>query len=212
MVVLTGWVLYAVAAVLVAALAGLGGATYIFYRRYEDERERTLDSIIDDDGAIEFESPDVKRSPLDYLRVMRHYQKAQKLANKGYVKWYRLGSRIDRPLWVKPKQDGTGVPKIEKDGKPYYFPKSSMVSDAMTGAYVAMHRTGEANPINLRDPAYPGIPTDLIERVINLETENTPSGGLLGDMDLDTTTLMWLGMAVLFVVYAIYYYVQNGGF
>jgi hypothetical protein len=136
---------------------------------------------------------------------MRHLQRGKKLAKKGYVRWHRLDSTLASPEWVKPEQDGTGVPKYTVDGQPYYFPKDAMVTDERTGAWVAVHCEGEADPINLRDPAYPGIETDLIERIINLEAENQPPG-FFDNLNISQQALLWGGMAVLFVLYAAYRY------
>jgi hypothetical protein len=137
---------------------------------------------------------------------MRHYQRARKLSKKGYVKWYRVGSTMSRPTWVKPEMEGQGLPKYDAGNGPYYFPKESMVSDELTGAWVAMHREGEADPINLREPAYPGIETDLVERTINLEAEDKPPGLLdkLSMGGMSTQAMLYGGMALLFGVYVVY--------
>lgn len=196
----------AVALVSVIAIVA-AGAAYMYYRQYREGIEERVDQIIDNaDNEIEFEPPDISRSPMDYFRVMRHYQRQSKLAKKGYVKWYRLGSTLSRPTWVKPELEGAGKPKITIDDQPYYFPKEAMVSDTLTGAWVALHRKGEADPLNLRDPAYPGIETDLLERTINMEAENKPPG-LLDKLSLgsvSTQVMIWGGVGLLFLGYAGY--------
>lgn len=195
----------------IATLAATGAA-YYYYRLYRDGLDERFDELFEEeDGALSFDPPSMTRSPLDYLRVMRHYQRASKLAKRGYVRWYRLGSTMSRPKWVKPEQEGTGVPKYDDGGQPYYFPKEAMVSDSLTGAWTAIHREGEADPINLRDPAYPGIETDLVERIINLEAEDKPPGLLDSLTGLSTQAMIYGGMALMFVVYAGFRY-MNGGF
>lgn len=194
--------------VLLALLAVVGGgAAWWYYRQYREGLDDRLDAIFADEEEVEFEPPDIKRTPMDYLRVMRHQQKAKKAAKNGYVKWELLGSTASRSRWVEPERKGNGVPEYEHDGQTYFFPKEAMVIDEQTGAWKAQHRVGEADPINLRDPAYPGLETDLIERTINLLAESDPDTGLFSGLGgLSTTQMMYGGVALLFVLYAAYAY------
>lgn len=200
------------------AVIGLLGAVvaYAYYERTLDERDEAFQSFLanveylDQGRLVSFDPPDVSTGLWGLFSLWRHLARQKRMAKKGYVKWYRLDSTLDRPTWVKPTQEGAGVPKVTVSGQPYYFPKDSMVSDSRTGAYVAMHREGEANPINLRDPAYPGIETDLIERLINLEAEDKPPGLFDNLLGLDDQTLMWVLIGVLFVLYAGYRYLGGG--
>lgn len=178
-----------------------GGTAGWYYWQYRQARESVFDDLADIEDEVTFDPPDVRGSIIDIFRVMRHHQTAKKLAARGYVKWYKLGSTLSKPRWVKPKREGAGTPKFEDDDQPYYFPKEAMVSDQQTGAWVAFHREGEADPINLRDPAYPGIETDLIEKIINLEAENEPRSSLFG-LDISMRMAVIGITAVLFVIYA----------
>lgn len=193
----------------VGMLAGAAVTGAAWYYRNTDELDDRLDDLLrdvsDDARRVTFEPPEISGSVLDYFRVMRHLQRGNRLAKKGYVRWHRLDSTLGAPEWVKPEQDGTGTPKYTIGGQPYYFPKDAMVTDQRTGAWVAVHREGEADPINLRDPAYPGIETDLIERIINLEAENKPPG-FLDQFDMSQQAMLYGGMGVLFVIYAAYRY------
>lgn len=200
----------ALIAVAVVSVLGTGSvAMTAWYYHDADSVDDRLEELVADaseDGRrVAFNPPELSGSLLDYYRVMRHLQRGKKLAKKGYVRWHRLDSTLAAPEWVKPEQDGTGVPKYTVGGQPYYFPKDAMVTDERTGAWVAVHREGEADPFNLRDPAYPGIETDLIERIINLEAENQPPG-FLDNLNISQQALLWGGMAVLFVLYAAYRY------
>jgi hypothetical protein len=218
----------------VVALLGLAIIGWLWWRRrttVEDEleaelpsdeavvaAERSADEGTEDEGAaagadtdrdvqpVEFEPPEISLSPLDWIRAGRHLQKQRKAAKRGWVKWYRVGANFSRPRWVKPVRDGAGTPKVTDDGQPYYFEKDAMVVDERTGAWVAVHPEGEADPINLADRAYPGIETDLVERILNLEAENEPSTSLLGLGGMSQQQLMWLGIGVLFVLFAAYRY------
>jgi len=194
----------------VVALAAIAVAGWYYYQ-FENSLEDVVDQRFADEDMVEFEPVRVTSTPMDYFRVMRHLQLEKKAAKKGYVKWYRLGANLQRPTWVQPEQTGEGMLRYDVDGQPYYFNKDAMTTDARTGAWVAMHRVGEADPINLDDPAYPGIEVDLLEKLINLLAESKPPGifdNVLGGMD--PTTMMYVGIAVLFVVYAAFRY-MNGG-
>lgn len=190
-----------IGAAAVASLAGVW-AYHHYYASVDDH----LDQLAASRETIQFDPPTIHRTPLDYFRVMRHLQRGTKLAKKGYVKWYRIDSQIPHPVWVKPTQDGQGTPKHTVDGQPYYFPKDSMITDERTGAWVAVHREGEGDPINLRDPAYPGIETDLVERIINLEAEDQPSSGLFDGLDFTTQQMVYGSIGLLFAVYVGYMY------
>lgn len=192
------------------ALVALGGsaAALWYYRQFSDGVEDRLDEILaDTDEAVEFAPAEITRTPVDYFRAMRHLQMAKKAAKKGYVRWELLGSTASRRRWVKPEQKGNGIPEYKHDGQTYFFPKESMVIDEETGAWKAQHRVGEADPINLRDPAYPGLETDLIERTINLVAENDPDTGFFSSLGgMSSQAMLYGGIALLFVLYAAYAY------
>lgn len=177
----------------------------------EGEESRTDENVGNTENQenihpVDFDLPEISMSPLDWIRAGRHLQKQRKAAKRGWVKWYRVGANFSRPQWVKPVREGSGRPKVATDDGPYYFDKDAMVVDERTGAYVAVHPEGEADPINLADRAYPGIETDLVERILNLEAENDPSESLFGLDGMSTQQLMWLGIGALFIVFAAYRY------
>lgn len=171
-----------------------------------DDESPVAADLDDDAQPVTFDPPEISLSPLDWLRASRHLRKQQKAAKRGWIKWYRVGANLSAPEWVKPVRDGAGTPKVTDSGQPYYFEKDAMVVDERTGAYVAVHPEGEADPINLQDRAYPGIETDLVERIINLEAENEPSTSLLGLGGMSQQQLLWLGIGLLFVLFAAYRY------
>lgn len=195
----------------IATVVGVGAGLLLgreIFRDYTQVEAEVLNKLASD-GETTFEPVDISMNPLDYYRAMRHLQKQRKAGKRGYVKWYRLGSNMKRPVWVKPELDGAGVPKYKTDGIPYYFEPDSMVVDERTGAYVAMHREGESDPINLRDFAYPGISGDKMDKVINLEAESKPPG-FLDSLNLSNQTLLWGSMGLLFIVFAGYRYMGGG--
>jgi hypothetical protein len=204
-----------VAVVLVPLLLGVSlGAVGISWWQRRDTVEDELDEELPDSDPetpedaepITFDPPEISLSPLDWIRAGRHLQKQKKAAKRGWVKWYRVGANFSRPQWVNPVRDGAGTPKVTDDDQPYYFEKDAMVVDERTGAWVAVHPEGEADPINLADRAYPGIETDLVERLLNLEAENDPSTSWLGLGGMSQQQLMWLGIGLMFVLFAAYRY------
>jgi len=165
---------------------GVGAAAF-WYRQRDNP---TVDDIVEQSGElVSFRRPEVSGGIFDLVKLWRHRSREQKLAKKGYVKWFKIGSTVSRPQWVKPEQDGTGVPKYRDGGEPYYFPREAMVTDSVTGAYVAMHYEGDADPINLRDSDLPALSTDKIERVINMEAESSAPGFLSG-LDITPQKIM----------------------
>ena len=169
---------------------------------YQQRDRTTVDDIIEESGdLVSFRRPEVSGGLLDLLKVWRHRSRAQKLAKRGYVKWYRIGSTVSRPQWVKPQQDGSGVPRYRVDSEPYYFPREAMVTDQETGAYVAMHYDGDADPINLRDNDLPALSTDKVERVINMEAESS-APGFFSNLDITPQKIM-TALIGLIVVYAL---------
>jgi hypothetical protein len=195
------WLLPAVLGTIIGLL--IGSLAVWYYREREGIDEQVAAMLSDTDrGPVEFEAPNLSLTPMDWIRAGRHLQKQRKAAKRGWVKWYRIGSNMSSPKWVAPDRDGSGLPKTTVDGEPYYFNPEAMVIDERTGAYVAVHRDGESDPINLQDPAYPGIETDLMERTINMEAESDPPGFLDGLGGMSMQTLLWIAIGVSFVIYA----------
>lgn len=191
----------AIGAVTIISLTGFGYVIQKERRRLQEEMNQLVPSA-DNEAALE--PPELDSSLAGLVGYWRHLAKSKKLAKRGYVKWYKVDSTMQRPKWVKPTPDGAGVPEYYDSGDDvtYLFPKDAMISDAQTGAYVAVHRSGEAEPINLRDPAMPAIPADRLEEVINLEAESE-APGFFSRLDLDPKMILWFGIALMLVMGAL---------
>jgi len=193
----------AIAVVGIGAVFGaIGAVAGWWYRKYRTEAEEwereledalELENVEDDGHSVTLPAPDMKSSLWDLLKLSRHQAKEQKLAKRGYVKWMKFDGMLRRPEWVKPERSGSGVPKYHdsENDVHYLFPEDALVTDARTGAPVAVHHAGEAEPINLKDPEYPPIDADRLEEIINLEIESEPPSWL-SKFDLDATTIMWV--------------------
>lgn len=187
----------------IAILAlGTAGLAYLWTKERR-ELEEAVNDLATDTNA-ELSAPDMSSSGFGLLKTWRHQTKAKRLARRGYVKWFKIGASMSEPKWVKPKSDGAGVLEYydSDDDVTYLFPNDVMVNDANTGAYVAVHRQGEAEPINLRDPAMPAIPADRLEEIINLEAESD-APGFFDRMDLDPQTIMWVAIGGMLIIGAI---------
>jgi hypothetical protein len=175
----------------------VGGFGGLLYKRHKDapaEFEAELDKNIAGEGhTVTLPSPETSGSLMSLLSISRHKSKEKKLASRGYVKWYKLDGMLSPPKWVKPERSGSGEPKYydSDDDVHYLFPQEPLVTDAQTGAPVAVHHSGEVEPVNIANPAYPPIDADRLEEVINLEIDSEPPSWF-SKFDIDATTMMWL--------------------
>jgi hypothetical protein len=187
-------------------LGGVAGAAVGWWYRGDKDAKEALNTKLesqDEPGQkAVLPAPEMSNSVLSLFRQSRHQERAQKLAQKGYVKWFKFDGMLKRPQWVKPVREGSGVPRYydSDDDVHYFFPEDALVTDARTGAPVAVHHAGQVEPVNLADPEYPPIDADRLEEIINLEIESDPPGWL-SKMDFDTQTLMF-GMIALILLFA----------
>lgn len=151
---------------------------------------------------VRIDPPAIGGGIFSLLGEWRHRAKAKRLARKGYVKWYTFDSSLSRPVWVKPFRNGEGQLIYYRDGQPYWFGRDAMVTDARTGAFVALHRTGEADPINLNDPLMPGIPCDRLEEAIELSVESDEPG-FFDKHDIDSSMILAGGVAIMLIIAAL---------
>jgi len=191
-------------------VGAFGGWKYRDMQETDDEFHARIEHATDG-TVVTLPSPETGSSLLDIWRHYRHRKKQQKLAKRGYVKWYKLDGMLSRPKWVKPEKSGSGVPKYydSSDDVHYLFPKEPLVTDSRTGAPVAIHHAGEAEPVNVKDPAYPPIDSDRLEEAINLEIESDPPGWL-DKFDLNGETVMWI-MILLVLGFAGFQQFMGGG-
>lgn len=200
-------------------LAGAGGllvgagsvATAVYAQRkrkaVDDEVEEATGPVVADEDqvgdAVELDPIETRSGLLSLFQTWRRRAKEKKLADKGYVKWIRIGSSVKSPTYVKPAYRGTGAGEYyDSDTETtYLFPKEAMLPDSTTGGWVALHRENEADPINLRDTAMPSVPADRLQEIINLEAE-AEKPGFLDQLDISAGTAFILITVVLFLVYA----------
>lgn len=187
---------------LFAALIG-GGLVGLYFRRVklrvaEDVREleEQAQKNLTEEAAgygVDMAPPDVGRTPLDIFRAWRHLAVQARMARKGYVKWFRVGSRLRAPRWVKPEHKDTGQPEYEHDETTYLFPKDALVTDGRTAAFVAIHKEGEPEPIDLRNPGWATLDPGALQKLFEMAINRDPPGGL--GLPLTRQQLYYIGMA-----------------
>jgi hypothetical protein len=77
------------------------------------------------------------------------------------------------------------------------------------GGWVCMHREGEADPINIGDPARLSIPSDELKEYLDLRVSSS-APGLLDGLGLDTGDLIKIAIAGL-IAFAAFQQVSGGG-
>lgn len=143
-------------------------------------------------------------------RLRRHRKKRRRLAKKGYVQWYLVGSNWPSPKFVKPESHGGGMLELKHDGERYLFPRSALVPSVDQGMWTVIHKRGEADPLNLQDPSRNPIPTDELEQYLNTRVMAKPPG-LLDKLDIDSDDVVKYGLAMLFLLIGLQAF-MGGGF
>jgi hypothetical protein len=142
-------------------------------------------------------------APQRYWRIRRAHKKRRKLSKKGYVRWFLIDETFPEAKFVKPELTGTGVPEVRHDGVPYAFPREAMLADERTGMYTVVHKKGDAEPLNLRDPEKKPLPTDRVEEWLHLQLHKEPPSwldDLLGGLSGRDIFLAMLGLVILLAV------------
>jgi hypothetical protein len=134
-------------------------------------------------------------------RLWRHHRKRRRLASEGYVQWYLIDDTFPTPRFVQPELKGGGIAELEHDGVTYLFPRRAMVASEQQGLWTVIHKRGEAEPINLREPSRDAIKADEVKEFLEMRVTSSPPSWLDG-MDLDASQLLKLGLGLI-VVYAV---------
>ena len=163
----------------------------------------------DEGQVVELRPPSVKtRTWRQIWRTRRWLKKREKLIGDGYVQWYRIGDAVPHPKFVKPKRKGGGIPELEVDGETYLFPRDALVPSE-EGGWVCIHREGEADPINIRDPVRLSIPSDELKEYLDLRVSSS-APGLLDGLGLDMGDFIKIAIAGV-IAFAAFQQVSGGG-
>lgn len=132
----------------------------------------------DEVSLLELPAPELQTArfgwPQKLYRMHRQHKKRRKLANQGYVQWYLIDDTYPTPKFVKPEMKGGGIAEYELDGERYLFPKDAMVASEQQGLWTIVHKKGEADPVNLRDPTAYAIPADSLENYLDMRVNVDP--------------------------------------
>lgn len=200
-----------------AAALLVGSLIRLFLSRSARKAREELDEELEDADewaikvgeVVELDPPALRRSRFgmvgELLRTWRYLKKRERLLDKGYVQWLLVDDSYPWPRFIKPAQEGGGIPELEKDGERYLFPKDAMLPDAKQGFWTVVHRKGEADPINLRDPDELAIKTDELHEYLTERMSMSPPG-FLDRLDLDARTVMMYGIGAI-----VAYTVLQGG-
>ncbi len=142
-------------------------------------------------------------------RTRKWLKKRQKLIGDGYVQWYLIGDAVNHPRFIKPDRKGGGIPEYEHDGETYLFPRDALVPSE-DGMWTCIHRVGEADPINIRDPARYAIKADELKEYLDLRVSSS-APGLLDGLGIDAGDAVKI-MIALIIAYAVFQQVVGGGF
>lgn len=166
--------------VMLIPIGALGYKTY--YASEEGE-------FADAGPEVDLEPPKIKESLFGPLAAWRHERKRRKLAGKGYVQWYLIGSSWPRPRFVKPEDKGGGEFEIEHDGETYLFPKEAMLPTQDAGLWTVVHQMGDAEPINLTEPDEFSISAKQLQNYVTSRVTVEPPGWL-SSLSGDPATLI----------------------
>lgn len=157
-----------------------------------------VDDLPDDaKGYVNLNNPSVSGARFGLLGELwgcyKHYLRRRRLAKKGYAQWFRIeNGTLSGPHYVRPEADAESpIPFVEHDGGRYFFPDKAMVSDTSVGMWTAVHRKGEADPINLRDGDEDAISAEAAQKWSEMAVTSEKPGGLLGGLgDLSAQQMM----------------------
>lgn len=197
---------YEIVFVLLVAAAFVAGG-YLVYRSRQLSAEVQEDLAANGGQIVEMTPPNVRSERFGLMKTVREKRKKKRMLDKGYVQWYLIDDSFPRPQFVKPKRDESGVPKVEKGDETYLFPPHGRLPSEEQGMWTYVHRKGEADPVNLRDPDDLAIPADVLSEYLTMAVTSKPPGLLgglgglgLGDMDsMDLLRYTVVGMVLLFI-------------
>jgi hypothetical protein len=164
----------------------LAGHAYVSNRK----ESKDLEVIEELEGAEGFQMTSHHGSSSGLLGAALRERKKRKALGRGVVRWHVIGSAFEKPRYIKPeRKEGGNVPEVELDGETYIFPEEATVPSEEEGVPTIVHRKGEAEPLELRDPWDDSVDARTLAEYLTLRvTSRKPSSGLLdglglGDMD-----------------------------
>lgn len=159
-----------------------------------------------DASVIELEPPNVRNArfglPEKLWRTYRYRKKRRKLTTNGYVQWYLIDDAWPNPKFVKPEYKGEGQREYEYKDCLYIFPREAMLPAEEQGMWTVIHKKGEMDPINLRDPSATSINADSVSAFLDMKATADPPS-FFDKFDLDAgSAIKWMivGLAGVMIV------------
>lgn len=180
--------------------------------KLESERDRLQDRLEYAEELEEIEPPDFRNTTWPGQGLWRAWQykrKRRKLTSEGYVQWYLIDDTFPTPKYIKPKRKSGGIPEYEYDGETYLFPKSALIPSDEQGMWTAVHRRGEADPINPRDADDLAIDADSLKEYLEMRVSSSPPS-LLDKFDMDMQDIVKLAVVGI-IAYAFFQNIVGGG-
>lgn len=177
-----------------------------------DDGEEPPDVPRDELGELEDEinlrPPTLRGSSFGFfgevLKTRRYLKKSEKLAGKGYVKWYCVDDTFPEPKFIKPADEGTGKLEYEHDGGIYLFPRDAAKPSSTSGMWTYVHQKGDPEPLNVHDYREEVFTAEEIkEWLTQAVTADRPTDGLfdfLGDFDTQDAMPIAIGAVLVIAV------------
>lgn len=165
-----------------------------------------VDELEDDpDQVVSLPEPDLRKSRFgllgQYIAYKRYKRKQRKLAKKGYVRWYLIDGVFPRAKFVRPDySEGGDIPTLDYDGGSYLFPQRAAVPGTKSGMWTVVHRRGEAEPINLRDPNREALSAKAVDEALGMWVSASAPSIFDRFGDLDPKTIMAAAIGVVIVL------------
>jgi len=142
-------------------------------------------------------------------RMYRQRRKERKYADEGYVQWYLVGAGWPEPKYVKPEGEGGGIPEYEHNDETYLFPTRGRMASRDSGMWTVIHKEGESEPINLRDPTENAIKADELKEYLTKRVTSSPPS-FFDNFDLSADNLIKYSIAAI-ILFALLSSVLGGG-
>lgn len=168
---------------LLAMLVPVGALTYVSYKATKKS------DLADIGDQVDLKPPKIKESIFGPIATWRHERKRRKLAGKGYVQWYLIGSSWPRPKFVKPKDKGGGEFEVEHNDQTYLFPREAFLPTQDAGLWTVVHQRGDAEPIDLTEPDEFSISAKQLQNYVTSRVTVEPPGWL-SSLSSDPKTLI----------------------
>lgn len=138
----------------------------------------------------------------EFWRLRRHRKKRKKHAKQGYIKWLLINGTYPEAKYVKPKPRGGGLYEYKYKGQRYLMPREAMLPSTREGMWTVVHKEGEVDPINLRDPSAHAIKGDILDEYLTLRVTSSPPS-LFDKINLDPKNAITYAIAALIIIVAL---------